>query len=76
MRSSDRAFKNSILKRSTSSLFCTQALPDAHFLKSHENFTGQEGGNYFCFVSGEIGSLILEHRRALDVWVGLEKLAR
>ena len=47
-----------------------------HFLKSHENFTGQESGNYFCFVSGEIGSLLLDHRKTLDVWVGLEKSAR
>ena len=41
-----------------------------HFLKSHQNFTGDSEGNYFDFVGREIGGLLLRHRDALDVWVG------
>ena len=40
-----------------------------HFLTSHEHFTGESNGNYFDFVGGEIGTLLLKHKDTLSVWV-------
>lgn len=42
-----------------------------HFLKSHENFTGESSGNCFDFVAKEIAFLLLKHKNTLNVWVGL-----
>ena len=41
-----------------------------HFLKSHENFTGESAGNYFDYVAREIGKLLLGHKDTLNIWVG------
>ena len=40
-----------------------------HFLTSHEHFTGESKGNYFDFVGREVGTLLLEYKDTLDVWV-------
>ena len=40
-----------------------------HFLKSHENFTGESSGNYFDYVAREIGELLLGHKDTLNIWV-------
>ena len=40
-----------------------------HFLTSHEHFTDESNGNYFDFVGGEIGTLLLKHKDTLSVWV-------
>jgi len=40
-----------------------------HFLTSHEHFTGENNGNYFDFVGREVGTLLLEYKDTLDVWV-------
>ncbi|MDE2843243.1 MAG: hypothetical protein OXN21_07670, partial [Chloroflexota bacterium] len=40
-----------------------------HFLKSHENFTREPDGNYFDFVAREIGTLLLECKDALEIWL-------
>ena len=40
-----------------------------HFLKSHENFTGESRGNYFDFVGRSIGNVLLKHKDTLKVWV-------
>lgn len=47
-----------------------------HFLKSHENFTGESNGNYFDFVASEIGSLLLKYKDTLNVWVGCQVATR
>ena len=39
-----------------------------HFLKSHENFTGESNGNYFDSVASHIGDLLLKNKDTLDVW--------
>ena len=41
-----------------------------HFLKSHENFTGESNGNYFNSVARDIGNLLSKDKDTLDVWVG------
>ncbi len=41
-----------------------------HFLKSHENFTGESNGNYFDLVAREIGTLLLQYKDTLNIWVG------
>ena len=41
-----------------------------HFLRSHQNFTGESNGNYFDSVARDIGSLLSKDKDALDVWVG------
>ena len=41
-----------------------------HFLKSHQNFTGENNGNYFDLVAREIGTLLLKYKNTLNVWVG------
>ena len=40
-----------------------------YFLTSHKHFTGQCEGNYFCFVSREVGSLLLKHKKKFNIWV-------
>ena len=45
------------------------SISKGHFMESHEYFTGEEGGNYFENVSGEIASLLLDHKDILDIWV-------
>ena len=47
-----------------------------HFLKSHENFTGESNGNYFDSVAKEIGSLLLKYRDTLNVWIGPQIVTR
>ena len=39
------------------------------FLKGHEHFIGEDKGNYFDFVAREIGTLLLEHKDTLNVWL-------
>ena len=39
------------------------------FLKGHEHFTGEDNRNYFDFVARGIGTLLLEHKDTLNVWV-------
>ena len=39
------------------------------FLKSHNNFTGENNGNYFDVVAGEIGYVLLKHKNRLNVCV-------
>ena len=39
------------------------------FLESHEYFTGDPEGNYFDYVGKKIGTLLLEHRDTLNVWL-------
>ncbi|MCE2485278.1 MAG: hypothetical protein J4F42_07175 [Desulfurellaceae bacterium] len=39
------------------------------FLKSHDYFTGAEGGNYFDYVAEEISSLLLQHKDKLSIWI-------
>ena len=41
-----------------------------HFLKSHENFTGESNGNYFNSVARDIGNLLSKDKDTLDIWVG------
>ena len=40
-----------------------------HFLTSHEHFTGENNGNYFDIVGREVGTLLLEYKATLDVWL-------
>jgi hypothetical protein len=39
------------------------------FIQAHEQFSGQEGANYFQFVGTRIADKLLEHRDALPVWI-------
>ena len=39
------------------------------FLKGHEHFTGEDTGNYFDFVATQIATLLLDHKKTLNVWI-------
>ena len=45
-----------------------------HFPKSHSDFTGVQGGNYFDYVAKEIAPLLLEHQHALPIWAQQTKV--
>jgi hypothetical protein len=40
-----------------------------HFIQAHEQFSGQEGANYFQFVGMRIADIFLDHRHELPVWI-------
>ena len=46
-----------------------RSIAGGHFLKSHKDFTGASDGNYFDYVGGEIGTLLLKHKDTLNVWI-------
>lgn len=46
-----------------------RSISGGHFIKSHENYCGSKGANYFDYVGIEIANIIMKNLNESDIWI-------
>ncbi|MEG0774064.1 hypothetical protein [Clostridium sp.] len=46
-----------------------RSIAGGHFIKSHENYCGNSGANYFDYVGAELASIVIKTLEDSDIWI-------